>query len=77
MALDLAGATVTLKYRVDGGTLATKTMTVTDPTNGVATYTFGTGDLTAGIMVAEVEVTSAGKVTSSIEAMRFTVRAKV
>lgn len=76
-AINLAGATVSLKWRVDGGTLVTKTMTVTDEANGVASYTFGAGELTAGLMVAEVEVTLAGKVTSSVEPMRFTVRAKL
>jgi hypothetical protein len=77
-ALDLTGATATLKYRIDGGTLVTKTMTVALPeTGGICTYTFGTAELTGGIMVAEVEVTAAGKVLSSLEAMRFTVRPKV
>jgi hypothetical protein len=76
-ALNLATATVALKWRIDGGTLQTKTMTVTDAANGIATYTFTTGELTAGLMVAEVEVTDGGKVISSAETMRFTVRAKV
>ena len=76
-AIDLTGATVTLKWRIDGGTLATKTMTITDAANGIASYTFGTSELAAGLMVAEVEVAVSGKTSSSVEAMRFTVRPKV
>jgi BppU N-terminal domain len=75
--IDLAGATVSLKWRVDGGTLVTKSMTITDAPNGVCAYTFGTGELVAGIMVAEVAVTIGGKVTTSVEPFRFTVRPTV
>lgn len=77
VVIDLSGATVALKWRVDGGTLITKSMTITDAPNGICTYTFGAGELVAGIMVAEVAVTIAGKVTTSVEPFRFTVRPTV
>ena len=75
--IDLTGVTVSLKWRIDGGTLVTKTMTVTAPATGVATYEFDTADLVAGIMLAEVEVTTGSGITTSLEAFRFTIRAKV
>jgi hypothetical protein len=65
---------VTLRWRIDGGTLVTKTMTITDAPNGVCTYTFDAADLVAGIMQAEVRVTLAGKFTTSVEPFFFTVR---
>jgi hypothetical protein len=73
-AINLAGMTVSIRWSVDGGTPVTKSMTITDAANGVCTYTFGTGDLVAGIMRAEVIITSSGKVVTSLEPFSFTVR---
>lgn len=81
--VDLTGATVRLKYTIDGGALATKTMTVTDAANGKAEYQFTTGELTAAAdgestMRAEVELTdSGGKVTTQLVPMNLPIRAKV
>lgn len=77
VVIDLTGATVRLKWRIDGGTLVTKLMTVTTPATGVATYEFDTGDLTAGQMMAEVEITTGSGVTTSLEPFYFTIREKV
>jgi hypothetical protein len=74
VAIDITSATVTLKWSVDGATAVSKTMTVTDGPNGVASYTFATGELVAGIMKAEVRVTAAGKTVTSVEPFTFTVR---
>lgn len=76
-AINLTGATVTLKYKINAGTLATKTMSVEDTTGGVASYTFTSDELAPGIMVAEVQVESGGKVVSSLEPMRFTIRERL
>lgn len=55
--LDLTGKTVQLRYKIDAGTLTTKTMAVQAPgTNGKAEYQFGASDLSAGTMEAEVRV---------------------
>jgi hypothetical protein len=72
--MNLTGGTVTLRWSVDGATKVEKTMTLTDPANGVASYTFGTGELVAGIMAAEVVVTMGGKNVTSLEPFTFTVR---
>src|SRR5512145_3222151 len=75
--INLAGATVALKWRIDGGTLVSKSMTIVDAANGIVSYTFAAGELLEGLMRAEVEVTVTGKVTTSVEPFVFTVRAKV
>lgn len=78
-AIDLTGSTVKLKYRLGGGALVTKTMTVTAPaTQGIATYQFGTGELTAGTLNAEVEITDqSGNVITSSSEIGVDVRAKL
>ncbi|MCC7202439.1 MAG: BppU family phage baseplate upper protein [Nitrospirae bacterium] len=59
--IDLTGATVKLKWKDSGGALQTKTMTVLTPaTNGQAEYQFASGELFAGTMNFEVEITDAG-----------------
>lgn len=75
--IDLTGITPTLKYKIGGGTLVSRTMTVTTATMGLCTYQFVTNELTPGIMVAEVELLSGGKVVSSLEVARLTIRAKL
>jgi len=66
--IDLTGATANLLWRIDGGTLVTKTgiTVVAPPTSGIVEYQFTTGELIAGYMEAEVELTdvSAKKNTS-------------
>lgn len=74
VVIDISAATVSLKWSIDGAAAVTKTMTITDGPNGVASYTFGTGELTAGIMRAEVKVAAAGKTVTSIEPFVFTIR---
>lgn len=77
--IDLTGATVRAKYRIDGGALQTKVMTVLSPaTNGKAEYLFLAGELTAGVMRVEIEITDgSGKVITSIEAFLLKIRGKV
>jgi hypothetical protein len=72
--IDLTGTVVTLRWSIDGATKVEKTMTSSAPATGVATYTFGTGDLVAGMMTAEVIVTAGGKKVTSLEPFVFTIR---
>lgn len=76
--IDVTGATVRLKYRIAGGSLNTKVMTIESATGGVVSYTFGSGDLTSGDFEGEIEITdSGGKVITSIPTIKLNVRAKV
>ena len=63
-AINLSGATVKLKFKIDTSTLSTKTMTIDDAANGKASYVFtkvgSVFDLAAaGTLYYEIEVTQA------------------
>jgi hypothetical protein len=65
VVLNLTGATVKFKFKPAAGGAqvnpAADTCTLTDPTNGVATYSWGANDLaTAGEYIGELEITFAG-----------------
>ena len=88
-AIDLDGATVNLKYKIDDGDLVTREMTNLSPTaNGQAEYTFGLIDddpelpeLTAGAagseFVGEVEIEDAtGKIITTPTQIRKSIRYK-
>jgi len=67
IVIDLTGKTAQLRYKINEGTLVTKTMTVQSPgTGGKAEYQFDSADLTAGTMEAEVRIQSglADQITS-------------
>jgi hypothetical protein len=56
-AIDLTGKSIKLRYKINGGTLATKTMTAQIPeTLGKASYQFLSTDLTAGDFEGEVRL---------------------
>lgn len=75
-AINLTGATVKLKWKDAGGTLQTKTMTITSAATGVAEYQFLAGELFAGLMNFEVEITdSGGKIIRCLEIIAEKVRA--
>lgn len=58
--IDLTNASVAIEWTVNGGSLVSKTMTVTSPTTGVAAYTFATGDLASpGLLLYRVVITFA------------------
>lgn len=76
--IDLTGGTVRLRYRIAGGELQVKVMTITSPAEGVAEYLFLAGELAPGVMRAEIEITDvSGKVVTSVEAFLFQIRPKV
>lgn len=76
--IDLTGQTVRLKYRIAGGALQTKTMTVSSPsTAGKAEYLFLANELAAGEMVGEVEIEDGtGKIITQLDPFRLDIRAK-
>lgn len=59
---NLTGASVDVILRAPNGTVTRKTCTVADPTTGVVTYAWGTGDTdTAGTYQLEFEATIGGR----------------
>ena len=74
-AIDITGATVQLLYRIDGGTITTKTMTITDAASGIAQYTFLAPDLTAeGTLQYQVKLTDSGGAISTFDAQGDQIR---
>ena len=67
--INLTGSTVALRYKIAGGALQTKSMTLDgDPTTGKATYTFLANELTPGTFIGDATITDAGALTiSSLE----------
>ncbi len=76
VVINLTGAlSVKLKWDDAAGALQTKTMTVTDATNGVVEYVFLANELIAPQMKFEVEITdSAGLVLHVLDLIRERVR---
>ena len=48
VVIDITGFTVQLLYKIGSSVLQTKTMTITDGSNGIATYKFLAAELLAG-----------------------------
>lgn len=68
-AIVLTGATVVLRYQIDGGTLQTANMTIDDAVNGIVRYQFGDNEISLGsVMVAETQITDEqGKVITQLQ----------
>lgn len=74
-AIDLTGATVTLKWRSKTRQLVERGMTIVDAVSGVAEYQFVAGELYAPSMdVTVMIVDMLGGVLHSREALKITVR---
>lgn len=75
--IDLTGATVKLRWKDSSSTLQTRTMSIVNPaTSGIAEYQFLAGELFAGLMNFEVEITdSGGKIIRCLEIIAEKVRA--
>lgn len=58
VAVDLAGFTATFSLQIDPAPGTSKTAAVTTPAEGKVTYTWVSGDLTAGTLQAEFVVTN-------------------
>jgi hypothetical protein len=73
---DLTGFTPQLCYRVNAGTLKTRTMVVGTPsTNGIVQYYWTTGDFDApGNVEAEIKLTKSGSSLTTKDVIKFTVR---
>lgn len=77
VAINLANCTVRLYWQV-GDVERGGTMTVTDAANGVAEYTFVTGDLLAGTMTAEVEIEdTSGHILTCQDVLEYAVRERI
>lgn len=77
--IDLTGLTVRLKYKIAGGELQTKAMSVQSPaTAGKAEYLFLGNELVDGEMVGEVEIEDGnGKIVTQVNPFRLAIRPKV
>ena len=74
--IDVTGATVVLRYKIDGGTLQTKAMTLQDATNGIVQVQFGAGELTPGELTGAAQITdSGGLVLTQLEPGKWPIRA--
>lgn len=76
VAINLTGATVSLKWMDQGGVLKTKTMSLVAPyTNGIAEYQFAAGELFAPKMRFEVSVVDiGGKEITGLDLIEIVVR---
>ena len=77
--IDLTGSTVTLRFKIAGGLLLTKTMALdAEPTTGKATYKFLAGELDPGKFLGDVTITdSGGETISSLENIVEEVKARL
>jgi len=78
--IDLTNAaTVRFIYTIDSGSTQSRIMTILSPaTAGICEYQFVTGDLVAGIMTANIEVTfTDSTILSQLDSFTFNIRAKL
>ncbi|MDT7040849.1 BppU family phage baseplate upper protein [Candidatus Nitronereus thalassa] len=77
--LSLTGATVRLRYKIDGGAAQTVVMTITDAANGLVQYQFGDNELAVGlVLVGETEITDGtGKVVTQLEPFVLPLRSRL
>ncbi len=77
--IDLTGATVRFIYSIDSGSTQSRVMTILSPaTAGICQYQFAVGDLVAGTMTANIEITfSDSTILSQLDSFIFQVRAKL
>lgn len=74
-AINLAGATVRLRWTNDAGVVVTKPMTVVSAAAGTAKYQFLAGEIIFPKMTFEVEITdSSGFIISNLALIEMTVR---
>jgi len=77
-AINLTGATVTLRWNNIAGTTVEQAMTITNATGGVAQYQFTAGELEEGTTSYEVEITdSGGDIITSLKRLREKVGPKL
>ncbi len=75
VVINLTGSTVKLQWKDDTGTLVSKTMTVTTPSSGIATYKFIAGELQDPGMSLEVQITdSSGFILTNTDLIVVDVR---
>lgn len=72
--ISLAGASVSVRWRIANRPAVTKSMTVVDAALGQAEYQFADGELASGPLRADVVITRAGATLTSADALQATVR---
>jgi|WetSurMetagenome_2_1015567.scaffolds.fasta_scaffold1261689_2 hypothetical protein len=78
VVIDLTGATVELHWEGDDGVVVSEVMTIDDAAGGIASYTFGAGEIFAPKMVFEVEITdSGGKIITCVDKIELIVREQI
>ena len=74
-AINLTGATVTLRWENASGTVTSKTMTIVTAASGICQYQFAAGEIIAGTMRFEVSITDAsGYIVSNLTLIPIEVR---
>lgn len=75
---DLTNGSANLIFSINGGTATLESMTVEDPTGGVVSYRFQTGQLTPGRLRADIESTdSDGFTVRATDVLSLLVRRKI
>ena len=76
--INLTGATVELHWEGEDGVVVSEVMTIDDAAGGIASYTFGAGEIFAPKMVFEVEITdSGGKIITCVDKIELIVREQI
>lgn len=81
--IDLTGATVTLRWTINGGSPVQQTMTIVDAAAGRVSYQFGAGELavpigeTSALRLNVVVTDAGGKVLTQITPITYTIRKKI
>ncbi len=81
--MDLAGATVTLRWTIDGGAAVQRTATIVSEAAGTFTYQFTTGELVivsgekSSLRLNVVVTDAGGKVLTQLRPVTYTIRKKI
>lgn len=81
--IGLAGATVVLRWTIDGGTPVQRTMTILDAASGRVSYQFGAGELAvltgdrSSLRLNVMVTDSGGNVLTQIRPITYVIRKKI
>lgn len=76
--IDLTGKTVTLRWKIDDEDMVEQTMTIVTPAyEGKATYTWASGELTAGAMSYQIIVDDGSQLVTSLNKDRLLIDSQI
>jgi hypothetical protein len=81
--INLTGATVRVRWTIDGGSPVQKDMTIVDATSGRVSYQFGAGELAivsgdkSAMRLNVVVIDAGGKVLTQVTPTTYTIRKKI